>query len=816
MRISYNWLQSFFTEKLPTPEKVRELFTMHAFEVESVEAITRATGPDWILDVKVTPNRAHDCLSHRGVARELAALLDTKIDEQLALPVRPLPRIAVGKPQRVLNVEVDDPKLCRRYMGRVLENIAVRESPEWLRDALIAIAQKPINNVVDVANFVMFHIGQPLHAFDAEKLAHGDVSPTIIARYATHGEEMTTLDQKQLKLTTDDFVLSDGESILGLTGVKGGVTSGISATTKHVVLESANFTPGPIRRSAQRAGIRTDASHRFENDISPELVGEAMDLFTRLLLVTAKTKKTKVGPVVDWYPRKRKPYTIGFTKEDVANILGSAIEEKEIVHILNRLTLPWKKVKPRDEVLRRAPACVGAPYRGYGVQISYDAPEAFDCSSLTGYLFAQAGVAIPRMSIDQYFFGTPVDMKDIEPGDLIFSNTHDGGDVKYYSLEYMTGRKLKEGLDHLGLYLGGGKILHASRHNGEGKVVVEKLKEADLFKDIVGVRRMLPNNTEHFVVTVPELRLDLRRKEDVVEEIGRLYGYEKIEPMIPREVLVAPAQNPSSILADTLRDLLVGAGYSEAYLYTLVDKGELELANSFSREQRYLRCSLMAGLEKAVQENLKYYDEVKLFEIGHAFLKNASENGLVAGLPAMPAATLWQAGETNRLAIGIGTKRKLKAGELFYELKGVLELVSQRLRVPLRIEDDYFVYSDATRLGWVGPNGYGELHLDILQSLPRERVQFTPISRYPSITRDIALFVPGETKVQDAQALLLSTAGALVVSSWLFDTFEKEGKKSLAFRLVFQSRDRTLEDAAVNDIMVRVSAAAMAKGWTVR
>ena len=807
MKISYTWLQSFFLEKLPTPEKVAELFTMHAFEVESVEAISRASGPDWILDVKVTPNRAHDCLSHRGIAYELASLLDTAIDEQGALPVKPLPRIAVGKPERTLTVTVEDPKLCRRYMGRVMENIIVQESPDWLQEALRAIGQRPINNIVDVANFVMFHIGQPLHAFDADELADGTHAPSIIARYAREGEIMTTLDEKHLTLTADDFVLADGVSVLGVAGVKGGMHSGVHPTTTNLILESACFAPAPLRRSAQRVGIRTDASVRFENDISPALAAEAMDLFTKLLLATAKTDKTKVGPVVDWYPRQRKPYVVGFRAADVRNILGVEVNDAEIGELLTRLHLPWKKVSPVEEVLKLAPKLLGKPYMGYGVQISYDAPEKFDCSSLTAWLYAQAGVAIPRMTIDQLFFGTPVEEKEMQPGDIIFSNTHDGGDVKYYTLEWMPGLKLKEGVDHCALYLGAGKIMHASRHNTkdglQGSVIIEKLKEAELFQDIVGIRRMVADTDDRYVVTVPELRLDLRRKEDVVEEIGRLWGYERLAPVQPREVLLAPVPNPELQLADRLRDALIGAGFSETYLLALGNEGELELANALASDQAHLRCSLMPGMKHAVEENLKYQDEVKLFEIGHAFLKENETS-------EMPS------GETTRLALGIGTKRKLKQGELFFELKGVLELLAQELHLNFNVSDDHFIWADTTRVGWLGTDGSAELQLEPLLALTNKPVQYVPIGRYPAITRDIALFVPTEAKVADVLATILAAAGPLVVRSSLFDIFEKEGKKSLGFRLVFQSKERTLQDVEVNERMSKVNNAVAEKGWTVR
>ena len=198
MTISYNWLQSFFEETLPAPEKVAEILTAHAFEVESFE---KKSG-DTVFEIDILPNRAHDCLSHRGVAKELSALLN--------LPIRDLetkfPR-ALGNlvSKSGLIIKIEDEKLCRRYIGRMIEEVNVGPSPEWLKERLLSIGQKSINNVVDATNYAMFHLGQPMHAFDADKLASHD----IIVRAARDGERITTLDKSTSSCVSSSLGLNE-------------------------------------------------------------------------------------------------------------------------------------------------------------------------------------------------------------------------------------------------------------------------------------------------------------------------------------------------------------------------------------------------------------------------------------------------------------------------------------------------------------------------------------------------------------------------------------------------------------------------------
>ena len=264
MLISYNWLQTYFKEKLPPADKVAEVLIFHSFEIESVEKHS----DDFIFDVKVLPDRAHDCLSHRGVARELSVHLGTKVVEDK----KPL-GVSGGKPKRPLSINVKEPTFCLRYTSLLIEGIKIGPSPGWLKSRLESIGQKSINNVVDATNLVMFDLGQPLHAFDADKVKGG-----IEVRMAKDGEKITTLGGKEITLEKDILVIADDEAPLAIAGIKGGNKAEVDAGTKNIILEAANFSPVSVRKTSKRLGIQTDSSKRFENELSPETAKEAIEL----------------------------------------------------------------------------------------------------------------------------------------------------------------------------------------------------------------------------------------------------------------------------------------------------------------------------------------------------------------------------------------------------------------------------------------------------------------------------------------------------------------------------------------------------------
>lgn len=321
MIVSYAWLQTYFKKKLPRFEEAVDLFTFHAFEVESVEK----KEDDVLIDVKVLPDRAHYALSHRGVARELAAAMKT----EAVIPDVPMVSVAQVPD---LSISIADAEDCARYIGRRVEGVTMTASPAWLAERLAAIGQRSINPVVDAANYVMFDMGQPLHAFDADK-----VVGSVVIRRAQKGEQIRTLDGKDVVLDPSMLVIADEIGPLGIAGIKGGTRAAVTDTTTRLILEAAHFNPVLLRKTSFAIGIRTDASKRFENGlpfVSPEI---AMAEFSALLQMLLPG--VSFGELVDVH--ETPPPAISFTisATDVAKRLGVSLTAQEVKDTLAYLAV---------------------------------------------------------------------------------------------------------------------------------------------------------------------------------------------------------------------------------------------------------------------------------------------------------------------------------------------------------------------------------------------------------------------------------------------------------------------------------------------
>jgi len=323
MVFSYSWLQSFFKRKLPAPEKLAELLTLHFAEVEEI----RKEGKDFALDIDVRPNRAGDCFSHLGIAREISAITGLIYGSSTSI-IREDKNI---KAKDFISVEVKDKNACPRYTARVVTDVKVFPSPKWLQERLKVCGLRPINNIVDIANYVMLETGQPLHAFDGEKLE----GEKIIVRFAKEREKIVTLDEEKYDLDNEVLVIADAEKPVAIAGIKGGKIPEIDRKTKIVVLESANFNPRVIRRGSKRIDLKTDASLRFEHGIDPNLTELAINLAAFLIQKIAGGKVTK--GLVDFYPKKVLPKRIKLDLNYVRNLLGIEIPVAKIKNILEGL-----------------------------------------------------------------------------------------------------------------------------------------------------------------------------------------------------------------------------------------------------------------------------------------------------------------------------------------------------------------------------------------------------------------------------------------------------------------------------------------------
>lgn len=626
MLISYNWLKKYFESDLPSAETIADKLIFHAFEVEEVKKIN----DDYVIDIKILPDRAHDCLCHYGIAKEISALFD--------LPLKQLSRASkkdsAEKVNKTLEIKIEDEKLCRRYIGRVVENIEVRESPEWLQKLLKAMGQRPINNIVDIANYIMFDIGQPIHAFDADKLEGG-----IIARFARDGEKLITLDNQSVELDNSVFILSDDKDPLGIAGVKGGKKAETTFATKKLVLEAANFDPVLLRKSSQKVGIRTDASKRFENELSTETANWAMDILTEMIVEVAGSPQTIIGPKVDVYPQDNMPTPTQFPLVAVSETLGVDISKETVLDILRRLNIE--------------------------VEI-----------------------------------------------------------------------------------------------------------EGDMIK-----------------VVPPMERLDLVSPENYFEEIGRVYGYDKIVGRHLAKLSTGARDEVTEkrfAVANKIKEILVGEGFSEVYGYAFTDKGNIKLANPLASDKGFLRATLLDWLEKKVDFNSPYLlfdnEAVKIFEIGTVFLENGKEE--------------------MRLGIGVGTRKKIKGFDAKNFVDEILEKLAQIFNCPLPEKSAEKILAD-TYLCEISFDWLAEATKDFtkteLLNLVKKEIVYKPISSYPRIVRDVAVWVPVETEIKKVIEVIKATGSVLLTEEpILFDEYQKDNKKSLAFRLVFQSYEKTLSDEEAN------------------
>lgn len=642
MKYSYAWLQEYFDRPLPSADDLLRTITTKAFEVEEVEV----KNADTVCEVKVLPDRSHDALAHRGMAREIAVLCD--IPPKSLAPKKYTQNNTVP----VVEVAIEDNRRCPRYIGVRVDNITVSLSPEWLREKLEAIGQRSINNVVDLTNFILFDLGQPMHAFDAAKVAGG-----ITVRLAKKGEKMVTLDNKALTLDGTETVIADDESVLALAGVKGGKKAEVDAKTTSIIFECANFDPTATRTTSTTHHTKTDASKRFENGISSTLAGESIQY--ALGYVADLFPDAKIGPVTDVYPLPEEaPKAVSVTLEELNGLLGTSMDTADVEAILQRL------------------ATVG----------------------------------------------------------------------------------------------------FASMRTGDA-----------------------------FFVTPPPLRLDMKITEDIIEEIGRHFGYDKIAPTLPK-LRGKGKPNKRLYYASKVREFLAERGYSEVFTYSFAvnGEGEVEVLNPVGKDRPFMRKSLAPGIERALRSNfynapLLELSDVKIFEIGNVF----SERG-----------------ESTMLALGAMGATKKRWKQLQDEFKRTHEEITELLHTKKSFfemvsGDQYGVIEtsfDALVAELPEPKEHGALRVE------QKAVAYRPLSPYPFIVRDVALWVPLETRSEDVERVIRANAGELAEKIYQFDTFEKEGRKSFAFRIVLQSFDRTLEDAEANAVYDRVAAALRAadKNWEVR
>ena len=291
---------------------------------------------DYVLEIGLTPNRS-DAMSHFGVARDLRAGLEQqKLKKELITPSTS--NFSIDERSLKIDVEVKDPQLAPRYCGVTIKNILVQDSPDWLKNRLKAIGLSPINNVVDITNYVLHELGQPLHAFDAARIKGNKVLVQTLPK----GTKFVTLDDVERELHEDDLMICDAEKPMCIAGVFGGVHSGVTENTTSIFLESAYFDPVSIRKTAKRHGLNTDASFRFERGIDIELTEYALKRAASLIREVAGGEIS--SEVVDLYPIKKKDHQVFLTFEKINKLIGQEIPRDSIKSILTSLEIKINNV----------------------------------------------------------------------------------------------------------------------------------------------------------------------------------------------------------------------------------------------------------------------------------------------------------------------------------------------------------------------------------------------------------------------------------------------------------------------------------------
>lgn len=322
MRVSINWLKEFVSCGALTPVQLAQRLTMGGLEVEAVHR----DDVDTVLEIAVTPNRG-DALSMVGVARDLAVLCKKRIKP----PVVKIPR-GTGNIADTLQVSVADRVRCPRYAARRIEGVTVGPSPAAIQRRLEAVGIRPINNIVDATNYVMWELGQPLHAFDARMIQ----GARLEVRTATAGEHtFATLDGAARRLLATDLLICDAHGPVALAGIMGGANSEVRADTTTVVLESASFDPHTVRATSKRLGLSTESSRRFERGVDPNGVVTALHRVVALICAWAGGVPT--SDWVDHCPHKRKPQRIALPQAELTRLLGIQIRRGRVVEILKGL-----------------------------------------------------------------------------------------------------------------------------------------------------------------------------------------------------------------------------------------------------------------------------------------------------------------------------------------------------------------------------------------------------------------------------------------------------------------------------------------------
>ena len=639
---------------------------------------------DTILDAEVTPNRP-DCLSVLGIAHEISAITSQNlIEPDLSYPSH-------GKQiDSQISIKLDNEKLVKRYTASLIHNIKVEPSPMWLQNVLTKAGQRPINNIVDITNYVMLEYGQPLHAFDLDKI-NGD---TIFVREAFDKEVLVTLDGERRELTPGMLIIADSCNPIGLAGIIGGEETAVGSSTKSILIESANFNATNVRRTRSILKVSTGASYRFERGIRPELAPLALKRASQL--ITQITGGNAAQGIIDLYPGETSPPTFSTSQKHVKQVLGIDIPVERIRNILASL----------------------------GFEL-VDSPN-----------------------------------KDSHIGSQVEANVR---------------------------------------------------------------------------VKAPYWRSDITIENDLIEEIARIIGYDNI-PNTPISTPI-PNHEPNypRIFREQMRDILVSSGMDEIISYPLTSKPTLDavsatadhpepfkISNPMSSDMHYLRTSLRGSLLETLSYNrrISQREGIRIFEIARIYLPSHDpkekilphETEMIVGVLSGPRLSKSWLGSNSNLD--------------FFDAKGILESAFDKISLRIKYipsSDDAMhpgktaaLLCNTTHVGVMGelhpkileyfnledfPVILFELSLDNLHKMAEKTsTTYSPVSRFPESERDWGLIVNTDISSDTIQTII--ERHKLVIRTTPLDIYTGQeipaGKKSVTYRVVFQSSMGTLTTEEIN------------------
>ena len=639
---------------------------------------------DTIIEVDITPNRI-DGASHLGVARDLAAYLQQRQDIHYTLP-----SVEAFQPDSTdakISVRVERPEACRRYAGICIEGVEVKPSPEWLQNRMKAIGLHPINNIVDVTNYILFGLGQPLHSFDKDKIKGNEVIVKSVAK----GTKFITLDGVERELHEDDLMICNSETPMCIAGVFGGQESGISNTTTNVFLESACFDPVFVRKTARRHGLNTDASFRYERGTDPNIVIYALKLAAMMIKEVAGGKIT-CAPI-DIYPEPVKDFEVAIKYAHVDRLIGKKIDHEVIKNILR-------------------------------------------------------------------------------------------------SLEIKIVEECEEGL----------------------------------------------------LLNVPPYRVDVQREADVIEDILRIYGFNNVEvPASVRSTLSYSEKPDDFQLKNIISDILASNGFCEIMNNSLTKASYYEdlktfdpantvmLFNPLSTDLGAMRQSLLfSGLENIAYNINRKNQNLKLFEFGKTYVFN-KKKGIDNPLKQYKEEYMLSLFITGNKNAASWNAKETKTD--FFYLKAYCEMILNRLGLQadnLKIDaSDKDIFREGltykagdkhiVSLGILSKAPlkkadinqevyYAEFSWEnILKVIKNLTVSYTPLPKFPSVKRDLALLLDKKVTFKEIKETAFRSEKSLLKSVSLFDVYEGEklgaDKKSYAVSFTLLDEEKTLTDKQIDKIM---------------